>query len=59
MIVVCAWCQSLGSAKVLREKEPQEDPAISHGICDDHASLVLAEARRVTATERWMALKAS
>jgi hypothetical protein len=59
MIVVCAWCQSLGRAAVLREKEPQEDPAVSHGICDDHAVLMLAEARRVTASEGWMALRAS
>jgi hypothetical protein len=59
MIVVCAWCQSLGSTKVLREKEPQEDRAVSHGICDDHAVLMLAEARRVSATEPWLTLRAS
>jgi len=31
---------------VLREKEPKDDLAISHGICDDHVLVVLTEARR-------------
>ncbi len=44
MMVVCAWCQRLGMVRVLGEKEPRND-AVSHGICDEHAVEVLAEAR--------------
>jgi len=44
MTVVCAWCQRLGTVRVLGEKEPRND-AVSHGICDEHAVEVLAEAR--------------
>jgi len=32
--------------RVLGEKEPRND-AVSHGICDEHAVEVLAEARAV------------
>jgi len=45
MKVVCAWCERLGNVVVLPDKEPQGD-AISHGICDEHVLVVLAEARR-------------
>jgi hypothetical protein len=33
---------------MLGEKEPRDSAVISHGICDEHALLVLAEARRPT-----------
>jgi len=46
MTVVCAWCQRLGRVTVLGEKEPRND-AVSHGICDEHVRVVLAEARGV------------
>ena len=45
MKVVCAWCQRAGNFAVLREKEPPGDE-ISHGICDEHVVVVMAEARR-------------
>jgi len=45
MKVVCAWCQRDGNFVVLREKEPPGDE-ISHGICDEHILVFLAEARR-------------
>ena len=45
MKVVCAWCQRAGHFVVLREKEPPGDE-ISHGICDEHVLVVMAEARR-------------
>jgi hypothetical protein len=45
MKVVCAWCQRDGHGVVLRETEPQ-DEVISHGICDAHAAVVMAEVRR-------------
>lgn len=46
MIVVCAWCQLQGRPAMLGEKEPRDTDVISHGICDEHALFVLAEARR-------------
>jgi hypothetical protein len=45
MKVVCAWCQQAGHGVVLQEKEPDND-VISHGICDEHVTIVMAEARR-------------
>jgi hypothetical protein len=30
MITVCAWCQ-----KYMGSKEPLQDPAVTHGICND------------------------
>ena len=48
MTVVCAWCQRLGRAAVLGEKEPLDQAVITHGICDEHVLVVLAEARRST-----------
>ncbi len=49
MTVVCAWCQHQGRMTVLREKEPFDRPIISHGICDEHARLFLAEVRETRA----------
>jgi hypothetical protein len=46
MIVMCAWCQLQGRPAMLGEKEPRDSAVISHGICDEHALFVLAEARR-------------
>jgi hypothetical protein len=43
MKVVCAWCQRAGHAEVLRENEPYDD-VISHGICQAHVVVVMAEA---------------
>ncbi len=45
MKVVCAWCERQGRIAVLREKAPDQS-GVSHGICDDHALLLLAEIRR-------------
>jgi hypothetical protein len=45
MKVVCAWCERAGNFVVLREKEPPGDE-ISHGICDEHVLVFMAEARR-------------
>lgn len=44
MKVVCAWCERQGRIAVLREKAPDQG-GVSHGICDDHALLLLAEIR--------------
>ncbi len=32
MIRVCAWCNGY-----IGEKEPFDDPAVTHGMCDDCA----------------------
>jgi hypothetical protein len=51
MKVVCAWCQRQGRLAVLGDKESQQE-GVSHGICDDHALLLLAAARQVQARAR-------
>jgi hypothetical protein len=43
--VLCAWCEAEGRPALLREVEPLDDPAASHGICDDHHRAVLAESK--------------
>lgn len=45
MTVVCAWCQQQGRPAVIGEKAPR-DGGVTHGICDDHAILLLAEIRK-------------
>ena len=45
MKVVCAWCEREDTHRFLVDEEPEGEP-ISHGICDEHVVLVLAEARR-------------
>jgi len=56
MRVVCAWCQREDRLAGFADDEDYQSERISHGICDKHAVLVLAEARRaisgVDATER-------
>ena len=42
MKVVCAWCERQGRPSLLREKEPRGG-GVTHGICDDHIQLLLAE----------------
>ena len=42
MIRVCAWCK-----KILGEKEPLDDPTVTHGICDE----CLAE--KMTQLDAW------
>jgi hypothetical protein len=34
---------------VLREKEPLDCPVVSHGICEEHARVFMAEIRARTA----------
>lgn len=45
MVVVCAWCELEGRPAMLGKKEPRDTAVIAHGICDEHALFVLAEAR--------------
>lgn len=40
MRVICAWCQSQGRSGLLRVREPLDDPAETHGICDRHQQAV-------------------
>jgi hypothetical protein len=47
MRVVCAWCQRERKLAGL-DVEDYQDERISHGICDEHVVLVLAEVRRAT-----------
>src|SRR2546428_4611425 len=41
MRVVCAWCERDGVPAFMGEREPLDDPSITHGICPRHLTLVL------------------
>jgi hypothetical protein len=38
--VICAWCQQEGRSGLLRVREPLDDPAETHGICERHQQQV-------------------
>lgn len=42
MRVICAWCQREGRSGFLREREPLDDPAETHGICLRHQQQMAA-----------------
>jgi hypothetical protein len=42
MKIVCAWCERDGVPAFLGEREPADDPTITHGICPRHLTQVLA-----------------
>jgi hypothetical protein len=43
MKVMCAHCAKEGKPALIREKEPREDPTITHGICNDHGRQLFHE----------------
>lgn len=45
MRVYCAWCQAEGKPAFLTEREPLDDPTITHGVCPAHAVRLLAQLR--------------
>ncbi len=36
MKVVCVYCATEGKSALMREKEPLDDPRVTHGICAEH-----------------------
>ena len=36
MIVVCAYCAKEGKPALIREKDPLDDPRVTHGVCAEH-----------------------
>jgi len=42
---ICSWCQAEGSPADLGEREPLDDPAETHGLCQRHLTQLLAAAR--------------
>ncbi len=36
MKVMCAYCEKDGAPALICEKEPRDNPMISHGICPTH-----------------------
>ncbi len=44
MKVVCIYCEKEGVPAVIREKEPLDDPRVTHGICRRHHLHVREEA---------------
>ena len=41
MHVICAWCRREGRYGDLGEKEPPQDPSLTHGICARHEAQLL------------------
>jgi hypothetical protein len=41
MKVICAWCLSEGKPGDLGEREPLEDPGVTHSICAGHTDQLL------------------
>ncbi len=37
----CAWCEKEGKLELLGEKEPLDDPTVTHGVCDTHQQALL------------------
>jgi hypothetical protein len=42
---ICSWCQAEGSPADLGEREPLDDPAETHGLCQRHLTQCLSSAR--------------
>jgi hypothetical protein len=42
---ICSWCQAEGSPADLGEREPLDDPAETHGVCQRHLTQFLGSAR--------------
>lgn len=40
MKVRCAWCEKAGKPADMYDKEPLDDPAVTHGICPEHRAEV-------------------
>ena len=45
MRAICAWCRAEGAPADLGEREPLEDPAETHGLCQRHLTQLLGAAR--------------
>jgi hypothetical protein len=43
MKVVCAWCRHEGKSGDLGEREPLEDPGLTHSICASHVDQLLED----------------
>ena len=37
----CAWCKEEGKVELLGEKEPLNDDAETHGVCEKHQRVLL------------------
>ena len=40
--VLCAWCERDGAPAFMGEREPLDDPTVTHGICPRHLTVMLA-----------------
>ncbi len=41
MKIICAWCERGGLPAFLGEREPLDDPNVTHGICPQHLTQLL------------------
>jgi len=42
---ICSWCRAEGAPADLGEREPLQDPAETHGLCQRHLTQLLGAAR--------------
>ena len=55
MRVICAWCQQEGKSGLLRVREPLEDQAETHGICERHQQAIFEAFPSASfPTTRWL-----
>ena len=47
MKVICAWCEQEGRETLLSEEGLYDPPMPSHGICADHAKVMLKQIREL------------
>lgn len=52
MKVMCAHCANEGPPALLREKEPLEDPRVTHGVCAEHQRRLAPSAREMRSASR-------
>ncbi len=52
MKVMCAHCANEGQPALLREKEPLENPRVTHSICAEHRHRLAASAREMSSASR-------
>jgi len=55
MRVICAWCEGEGRRGLLRIREPLDDPADTHGICERHQQAIFEAFPSASfPTTRWL-----
>lgn len=48
MKVLCAWCEQDGKQALMRESPSDAHAMVTHGICDDHESMLRKQVEDLT-----------